>query len=76
MEIMFFIMDQKEVFFQLYIDIKGEDEKTPLYYACEKGHLPIMILFQKEQFVNQKDYHGKYVIHYKSISGLRSVVQY
>ena len=38
------------------IDIKGEYERTPLHYACEKGHLQIVeYLISKGANINAKD---------------------
>ena len=59
------------------INIEGYEEKTPLHYACEYGHLQIVeYLISKGANVNAKDKYGNHVIHYASKLGHLPIVQY
>ena len=52
------------------IDIKDEYRRTPLHWACEKGHLPIVeYLISKGANVNERDRLGNFVIHSACLNG-------
>ena len=47
------------------VDLKGEGEKTPLHYACEKGHFPIVeYLISKGANIDAKDKYEETPLHY------------
>ena len=58
-------------------DIKGEKNKTPLYYGCFYGHKPIaQYLISKGADVNLKDKSGDSIIHCAVRMNLFSIVKY
>ena len=58
-------------------DIRGAYDWTPLHCACENGYLPIAeYLLSKGVNIEAKDINGNYLIHFASIGGLLSIVQY
>ena len=57
-------------------DIKGS-YKTPLHYACENGHLLIVdYLISKGANLEAKDEYQDYLIHFATMGGLLSIVQF
>ena len=59
------------------IETKGYNEKTPLHYAWERGHLQIVeYLISKGANVEAKDKDGKYAIHFACMKGHLPIVKY
>ena len=53
------------------------NEKAPLHYACERGHLQIVeYLISKGANVEAKDKDGKYAIHFACMKGHLPIVKY
>ena len=58
-------------------DIKGHWEKTPLHYACWKGHLPIVeYLISKGADIEAEDMDEATPLHYASEGSKADIVKY
>ena len=69
-----YLIDEEKV----DVNIRDEQGKTPLHYACAKDHLPIVVfLISKGAQINAKDGRGWTPLHYAASSwGCFDVVEY
>ena len=58
-------------------NITDSDKKTPLHYACEEGHLPIVkYLISKGANIEARDKDEKTALHYATFRGDYPIIEY
>ena len=71
--IMKYLIEQKNV----DKDFKGKNEKTPLHYACKKGHISIVkYLLSKDANIEARDSFGNTPFIYARLNNHKDIIEY